>query len=145
MPEDIYLGKLPKYFWDARRENNMDQLTKTYKTNKNNNWREKNYELKSLKAAATKTETKLKEVDDYKSVFSDITFTVVTDPDIVQSHSASATTSIAEDPTIKVIFSAVGNQIKVPAAVTPGAINIIRIEVTKSQVAMLRKKGDTIS
>ena len=61
----------------------MDQTTKTYETSKNRNWRENNSKRNTLNASATKTETNSEEVDDHKSVFSDLTFTVVTAPDIV--------------------------------------------------------------
>ena len=71
----------------------MDWSTKTDETNKNENWQENNHKLKTLKSAETKTETKLEEVDDSKSVFIDITFKVATDPAILQAHSVSATTS----------------------------------------------------
>ena len=49
------------------------------KKNKTNTWREKARDLRSLKAAATKAYTKSEDNDDTRSVFSDITFTVVAD------------------------------------------------------------------
>ena len=59
---------------------------------------------KALKSEATNTDTNLEAGDDSKSVFIDITFTVLDSPDRVQSLSASDTISIPEDPAIKGIF-----------------------------------------
>ena len=52
-----------------------------------------------------------------------------------------AITSILEDPTIKYIFSATGNLMNVSDDTTPSAIVTIMIDIPKSQVAMLDKKG----
>ena len=103
----------------------MDWSTKTYESSKKKNWQEKNRKRKTLKAASTKTETKSEEVDDSKSVFSDITFTVATASDIFQAHSVSDTISIPEDPTIKGIFPAAGAQMQVSADATPSDIDTI--------------------
>ena len=83
-------------------------------------------------------------MDDPKLVFSDLTFTSTAAPARVQSHPASATTPISEDPTIKGIFAAAGARMQVSAAATPSAINTVTIKIPKSQVAMLAKKGATI-
>ena len=83
-------------------------------------------------------------MDDSKPEFSDLTFTVAAAPARVQSHPASATTPISEDPTIKGIFAAAGARMQVSAAATPSAINTVTINIPKSQVAMLAKKGATI-
>ena len=90
----------------------MNLLTETDKMSKNKNRQEKNRELKALKAATTKKETKSGEVDDSKSVFSDITFTVVAALARVQFHYNSATTSIPEDPTIKSICRRSGASVR---------------------------------
>ena len=76
--EESYLGKLSKIFWYARREKKMGLLLKTYKKKKS--WRENNRECRTLKYSATKADTKLEEAYDYKTVFSDLTFTVAADP-----------------------------------------------------------------
>ena len=94
--------------------------------------REKNCEDKAPKVAETKTETNSEEVDDPKSVLSDITFTVAAYPAIFQAHSASATKSIQEDPNIKGIFSSAGYYIQVSDAATPSAIDTIKIKIPKS-------------
>ena len=52
-----------------------------------------------------------------------------------------AITSILEDPTIKYIFSATGNLMNVSDDTTPSDIVTIMIDIPKSQVAMLDKKG----
>ena len=53
--EEIYLGKLPIAFQNARRENNMDLSTKTYEMRNNKNWQDNNSKRKTLKATETKT------------------------------------------------------------------------------------------
>ena len=83
-------------------------------------------------------------MDDPKSVFSDITFTVVAALARVQFHYNSATTSIPEDPTIKSIFATAGARMQVSAAATLSSINPITIEIPKSHMAMLAKKGATV-
>ena len=92
LPEEIYLGKLCKVFWDARREKKMGISLKTDENKKN--WREKKNYCRTLKTASTKADTELEEADDSNTVFSDHTFMVAADPNQVQSHSASATSSI---------------------------------------------------
>ena len=74
----------------------------------NKNCRENKNERRDLKASATKADTNSEEADDSKTVFSDLTLTVAASPDQVQLHSASATLSVPEDPTIKGKFSAEG-------------------------------------
>ena len=64
-------------------------------------------------------------MDDSKSVFIDLTFTVAAASARVQPHSASATTYIPEDTNIKGIFAATGARMKVSAAATPSAIDTI--------------------
>ena len=95
--------KLPKEFWDTRREKNMDQYTKTDYTGKTKKWRDKNIERKYLRVAATKKDTKSEEEYDSKYFPSDLNFMVSAAPDKVQANSSSATTStsITEDSTIK--------------------------------------------
>ena len=63
----------------------MDRSTKTDEFIKNKNFLDNNCERKTLKIAATKTETNSEEVDDYKSVLSDLTFTFGAAPDRVQN------------------------------------------------------------
>ena len=72
----------------------MDRSIKTDELSKNKKWRKNNRERKTLEVAATKKETKSGEVDDSKSVLSDLTFTFGAAPDIVQTHSMSDTKSI---------------------------------------------------
>ena len=91
VPEEIYLGKLPKFFRDVRRDKKMHRSTKTYEASKNKNWQENNIERKTLKDAATNTETTSEEVDDSNSRLSDITFTSGAAPDRVQYQSMSDT------------------------------------------------------
>ena len=55
IPEEIYLGKISKVFWDARREKKMGISLKMEK--KNRNWRD-NYDCITQKAAANKADTK---------------------------------------------------------------------------------------
>ena len=55
MPEEIYLGKLSKYFRDTHRQNKMDLSTKTDEMRNKNNWQDNNRKRKNTKAAATKT------------------------------------------------------------------------------------------
>ena len=83
-------------------------------------------------------------MDDSKSVFSDLTFTVVSSPDRVKYHSVLDNISIPEDPTIKGIFAAAGNWMQVSAAATPSDIDKITIEILKYQVTMLAKNGATL-
>ena len=85
--EEIYPWKLPKFFQDVRRDKNMDRSTKIAETSKKKNWRDNNRIQNTLKAAATNTENKSEEVDDSKSLLSDLTFTFGDAPDRVQSHS----------------------------------------------------------
>ena len=73
----------------------MDRSIKIDESSKNKKWRENNRERKTLEVAATKKETKSGEVDDSKSVLSDLTFTFGAAPDIVQTHSMSDTKSIS--------------------------------------------------
>ena len=63
-----------------------------------------------------------------------------------QAYLASAATGMAilEDPTSKVIFAAASAWIQVSASVALRSIYSIIIEITKSQVALLAKKGATI-
>ena len=56
VPEEIYLGKIPKVFWDAHRERNMGLSLKLDKKNKN--WSENNCNRRTLKSATTKADTK---------------------------------------------------------------------------------------
>ena len=58
---------------------------------KNKNCRENNSDCRTLKDAATKDDNNSEEADDYNTVFSELTFTVVAAPGRIQSHSASAT------------------------------------------------------
>ena len=102
-----------------------------------------NRENKSLKATETNTETKSEEGGDFKSFFGDFTFMVTSDPAKVQDHSASAATvmSIPEDPTTKGIFDAASAQMQVSASYAQSYVYTITIDIPKSQVAMLSKKG----
>ena len=93
--EDIYLGKLRKFFQDVRRDKKIDWSTKTDESSKNKNLQGNNCELKTLKVAATKTENKLEEVGDSKSVLSDHTFTFGAAPDRVQTQYMSDTKPIS--------------------------------------------------
>ena len=142
--EEIYLRKLPKFFRDVCRDKKMDLSTNTDESSKNKNWRENNCERKTLKVEAIKTETKSEEVDDSKSVLSDLTFTFGSASDRVQEQPMSDTKSISENTTTKGILAAKGAQMQVSDTETPSAIDTITIEITKSQVAMLSKKGATI-
>ena len=78
-----------------RRDKNMDQSIKSDESSKNRKWQENNRERKTLEVAATKKETNSGEVDNYKSLLSDLTFTFGAAPDIVQTHSMSDTKSIS--------------------------------------------------
>ena len=80
-------------------------------------------------------------MDNSKSLFSDLTLTVATAPDRVQSQSVSAITYIPEYTTIKGIFSAAGAHMQVSDYATSNAIEKITIDINKYQVAMLNKKG----
>ena len=91
VPEEIYLEKLPKLFRGACREKKMVISLNT--DDKNSNWRE-NCNRRTLKADATKADTNSEEADYYKTVFSDLTFTVAVAPTRVQFHSALDTSSI---------------------------------------------------
>ena len=113
VPEEIYLGNISRVFWDACREKKMGPSLKS--DEKKKNWRDKKNDRRNMKASATKTHTKSEEVDNSKIVFSDFTFVVTASPDKVQSHYASATSAIPEDPTIKDIFYATGAQMQVSA------------------------------
>ena len=70
--------------------------------------------------------------------------TVAASPVRVQPHSVLATTYIPENPTIKGIFDTTGDWMQVSAAETPSDIGTITIDTTKSQVAIMAKKGATI-
>ena len=110
----------------------------------NKNWREDNFNLRTLKSLATKANIKSEEADDSNTVFSDPTFTIAYAPTWVQSHSASATWFIPYYPTIKDIFSAAGAWMQVLASATTSDIYTVTIEIPKSQISMLAKKGDTL-
>ena len=127
-----------------RRDKKIYWSTKTYETSKNKNLQENNCERKTLNGAATKTETKSKEVDDSKSVLCDLTWTFGAAPERVQSHYTLDTKYIIDDPTIKGILAATGARMKVSDAETPSAIDKIMTEISKFQVAMLSKKGANI-
>ena len=123
--EDVYHRKSTKYFRDAFREKKIYWLNRTGETSNNKNWQENNLKRKTHTAAETKTETTSEKGDNSKSVFSGLTFTVVTFPSRVQAHSMSAIISIIEDINIKGIFSATAAHMQVSAAETPSAINTI--------------------
>ena len=74
-------------------------------------------------------------------MFIDLTFMVATPPAQVQSHSTSATSAIPEDTTIKGIFVAVGAQMRVLVAATKSDTDTVNLEIPKSQVYMMSKKG----
>ena len=78
---------------------------------------------------------------DSKTVFSDLTFMIATLPDLFQSHSASATSPIPEDTTIKCISAAAGDQTQVLATTTKSDTDTVTLVIPKSQVNMLSKKG----
>ena len=95
---------------------------------------------------ATNTEPKSEGNDDTRLVFSNLKFTVVAAPTTAQAYSASAATgtAIPEDPNIKGIFSASGAQMQVSAAAAPRSMDTITVEIPRSQVAMMDKRGATI-
>ena len=111
----------------------MKRSTNTDNASKANNWLEKNSESKSLTAAVTNTY--------YKSFFSDLTFTVMTAPDKVQTQYTSATTltDITEDPITKGIVAAAYDQMQVSSAISHSSMDTITINITMSQVTMLGK------
>ena len=117
----------------------MGLSIKPYENNKN--WREKKNNRRNLKAAATKADTKLEEADDLNTVLSEFTFTVASDPDQVQSYSASATSATPEDPTIQGIFYAEGSCMKVPSTTTTSDTDTVTLVIPKFQVAMLAQMG----
>ena len=116
------------------------------KTSKTKNWKDKGRDWKYLKAASTKNDTKVEDNDDTRSVFSDLTFTFTAAPTTAQAYLASDTmgTAIPEDDTIKIIFAASGVCMQVSGAATPCFIDNITIEIPKSQVATIDKRGATI-
>ena len=124
----------------------MDRSTKSDDTIKNKNQSEKGRDQKPLKFAATKTNPKSEENDDIRSVFSDLTFTVAAAPTSYQTYlkSDATGTEIPEEPTIKGIFAAAGDGMQVPAGAAPHSMDKITVEIHKSQVTMLAKKGATI-
>ena len=146
VPEKIYLGRLPKSFRDVRREKKTDQSTKLGKTSNTNNWQEKVHDRKSLKSATTKTNPKAEDTDDTSLLFIDLIFTVAAFPTMAQACSSSADMCIdvPEDPNIKVIFTTASACIQVSYAAAPRSMDTITVEVTKSQVDILAKKGATI-
>ena len=83
-------------------------------------------------------------MDGSKSLPIDLTFTVTVAPDRVQSHSVLYITYTPDYTTIKYIFAAKGAHMQVLSAATPSSIDTITIEVPKSQVSMLAKKGGTL-
>ena len=111
---------------------------------KKKNWRDKKNDRRNMKASATKTHTKSEEVDNSKTVFSDLIFVVTASPDKVQSHYASATSAIPEDPTIKDIFAAAGALMQVMEAETTRNTYTVNPEIPNCQVSMLFKKGATL-
>ena len=78
VPEEIYIGKLPRFFWDTFRYKKMGLSLKPDKENKN--WKENNFNLRTLKSLATKANIKSEEADDSNTVFSDPTFTIAYAP-----------------------------------------------------------------
>ena len=56
VPEEIYLGEIPKIFQDACREKNMGLSLNPDENNRN--WRYNKHYCITLKAAATKADTK---------------------------------------------------------------------------------------
>ena len=78
VPEEIYLGGIPKVFQGAHKENKMGLSLKPDKKNKN--FRENKNDHITLKDSATKADTKSEEADDSKTVFSDLTFVVAAAP-----------------------------------------------------------------
>ena len=102
----------------------MGRSTKPYDTSNNKKFRDKNHKSKALKSTETKTENKSEEVDDSKSVLSDLIFTVSDAPARV--------------------FASAGACMQVSASENPSSIDTITIEIPKSQVAMLAKKGATL-
>ena len=75
--------------------------------------------------------------------FSDLTFTIAASPDQVQSHSTSATSAIPYYSTIKGVFSAKVDWMKLLATTTTSDKETVSLVITKSQVDMLAKTGDT--
>ena len=67
-------------------------------------------------------------------------------PTTDQACSASAATgkAIPEYPTIKLILFFFGDWMQLSAAAAPRSMDTITVEIPKSQVAMLEKKGATI-
>ena len=78
-------------------------------------------------------------MDDSNTVFSYLTSMVKVAPDRVHSNSASATSAILEDPTIKGIFADAGARIQVSATATTSDTYTITLVIPKSQVAMMVK------
>ena len=146
VPEEIYLGRLPKFFRDFRQEKKKYWSTKSDETSNAKNCWDKVRDFQSLKAVATKTYPKAGYNDDTRSVFSDLTFIVTAAPTTDKAYSTSTTTgkAIPEDTTIKGIFSAAGARIQVSADAALRSVDIITVEIPKSQVAILAQKGANI-
>ena len=97
----------------------------------------------------TKANPKVEDNDDTRLVFSDPTFTVAAAPTTEQACLVSAatfttTSTIPDDRIIKDIFAAEGDWMQSPNDPAPRSKDIIIVEITKSQVSMLAKKGATI-
>ena len=60
------------------------------------------------------------------------------------SASSGTGTNIPEYPTIKGIFADSGAWMQISAVAAPQSMDTITVEIPKSQVSMLVKKGDTI-
>ena len=60
------------------------------------------------------------------------------------SYTCTATSTIPEYPTTKGIFAAAGDHMHVPDIAAPRSTDRIIVEIPKSQVAIMAKKGATI-
>ena len=78
VPKEIYIGKLSKIFWNARREKNVGLSLN--RNDKNKKRKENKNEHINLKDSSTKADTKSEEAGDSNTVFSDLTFTVAAAP-----------------------------------------------------------------
>ena len=142
LPEEIYLRKISRVFWDAHREKNIGLSLNP--DEKDRIWmEEKNYN-RTLKYAVTKADTNSEEADDSNKVSSDITFKVAAAPAHVQSNSASAALTTPEYPTVKGIFSASGDQMQVSTNTATGKTDTVTLIIHKSQASMLTKNGATL-
>ena len=125
LPEEIYLGRLPKSFCDLCQEKKTDRSTKSDDTSKNRICREKGRDRKNPEVRVDQYLSQIRVNYDTRSVIIDFTFTVAAALTTAQAYLASYAIgkAIPEYPTIKGILSAAGAWMQVSVMAAPRSMD----------------------